>query len=209
MKLPEGAAFYLDDESDTVFVSVPNAGWATLGVDGSVRPSDYHPGRPPIAISAEQVVKILSGGTCAHRDAPENFVERAIRIALSAHASQVDRAGAPYILHALRVMLRMNTDVERIVAVLHDVLEDTPWTRKQLAGEGFSEKVLDALESVTRRTDESYDDFIVRAGRNPVARRVKLADLEDNSDLGRIANPTDDDRERVEKYRRAIELLRS
>ena len=78
--------------------------------------------------------------------------------------------------------------------------------------EGFSESVIRGIDSVTRRgkkpNQEPYEDFVLRAGRDPIGRTVKLADLEDNSDFGRIANPTDDDRKRVDKYRRAIELLR-
>jgi (p)ppGpp synthase/HD superfamily hydrolase len=134
-------------------------------------------------------------------------LERAITIAAQAHAGQVDKAGAPYILHPIRVMLRMNTDEERMVAVLHDVIEDSDWTLDRLRAEGFPEAVLEAIESVSRRPEETYEEYVLRAGRSAMGRRVKLADLEDNSDLSRIAEPTEKDRARIEKYRRAIALL--
>jgi len=135
-------------------------------------------------------------------------IERAIKIAVEAHADQVDKAGAPYILHPLRVMLRMNTNDECIVAVLHDVVEDSHWSLEHLRAEGFSEQILRAIDSVTRRSRETYEEFVRRAGRDPIGRNVKLADLEDNCDLGRIAAPTEKDRARLARYRRAIEQLR-
>ena len=136
-------------------------------------------------------------------------LERAIAIAATAHAGQVDKGGAPYILHPLKVMLRMTTLEERIVAVLHDVVEDCEISLDDLRKEGFSEVVLSAIESVTKVPGESYEDFVERAAQNPIGRVVKLADLEENSDLSRIASPSWDDLERVEKYRRAIARLRS
>ena len=134
-------------------------------------------------------------------------LERAITIAAQAHAGQVDKAGAPYILHPIRVMLRMNTDEERMVAVLHDVIEDSDWTLDRLRAEGFPEAVLEAIESVSRRPEETYEEYVLRAGRSAMGRRVKLADLEDNSDLSRIPQPAEKDYARIEKYRRAIALL--
>ncbi|OOH80397.1 GTP pyrophosphokinase [Pseudomonas koreensis] len=135
-------------------------------------------------------------------------LERAIAIAATAHAGQVDKGGAPYILHPLKVMLRMTTLEERIVAVLHDVVEDCAISLDDLRKEGFSEDVLNAIESVTKVSGESYEDFVERAEQNPIGRVVKLADLEENSDLSRIASPSWEDLERVEKYRRAIGRLR-
>lgn len=136
-------------------------------------------------------------------------LERAIAIAATAHAGQVDKGGAPYILHPLKVMLRMNSLEERIVAVLHDVVEDCGISLDDLRKEGFSEEVLTAIESVTKVPGESYEDFVERAAQNPIGRVVKLADLEENSDLSRIASPGWEDLERVEKYRRAIGRLRT
>ncbi|AWY38563.1 HD domain-containing protein [Pseudomonas putida] len=135
-------------------------------------------------------------------------LEHAIAIAAGAHAGQVDKGGSPYILHALRVMLKVDSPEERIVAVLHDVVEDCDISLDELREEGFSETVLAAIDSLTRRPDEAYEDFIARAAQDPIGRVVKLADLEENSDLSRIANPGWDDLERVEKYRRAMGVLR-
>lgn len=135
-------------------------------------------------------------------------LEHAIAIAAGAHEGQVDKGGAPYILHALRVMLKVTTLEERIVAVLHDVVEDCDISLDELREEGFSETVLAAIESVTKVAGESYEDFIARVALNPIGRVVKLADLEENSDISRIAQPSWEDLERVEKYRRAIGVLR-
>lgn len=136
-------------------------------------------------------------------------LERAIAIAAQAHSGQLDKAGAPYILHPLRVMMRLHTAEERIVGVLHDVLEDTSVTTEQLRSEGFSEEVLTALQYVTKIEGEEYDAFVKRAAQNSIAKNVKLADLLDNSDLGRLGTVTPKDRERVLKYRKAIAKLQA
>jgi (p)ppGpp synthase/HD superfamily hydrolase len=135
-------------------------------------------------------------------------LERAIAIAAEAHAGQVDKAGAPYVLHPLRMMLTLSSNAERIVAVLHDLVEDCPgWTFERLRSEGFCEEVVSALRSVTKRHDEDYEAFVRRAAENPIGRKVKLADLNDNCDLTRIAAPSERDVARIAKYRRAIELI--
>lgn len=134
-------------------------------------------------------------------------IEEAIRIAVEAHSGQKDRAGAPYILHPLRMMFRMQTDAERMAAVLHDVVEDTNWTLDDLRGRGFAEEVVAAVDHLTRREEESYEEFVERAGRHPVARRVKIADLEDNMDIRRNGEVTDKDAERLTKYHRAWRRL--
>jgi (p)ppGpp synthase/HD superfamily hydrolase len=135
-------------------------------------------------------------------------LERAIAIAAEGHAGQVDKAGEPYIFHPLRVMLSCATSDERIVGVLHDVVEDCPgWTFDRLRQEGFSDRVLAALDSVTVRAGESYEAFVERAAANPIGRRVKLADLRDNCDLTRISAPTERDLTRIDKYRRAIHMI--
>lgn len=136
-------------------------------------------------------------------------LERAIAIAAEAHAGQVDKGGAPYILHPLRVMLRLDDLEARMAGVLHDVLEDTEVTLERLRSEGFPEAVLSAIQSVTKVPGETYEAFVARAAEDPIGRRVKLADLADNSDLSRIASPTEQDLQRLEKYRRAMELLQS
>ena len=135
-------------------------------------------------------------------------LERAIIIAAEGHRGRKDKAGSPYILHPLRMMLRLSSPDERIVAVLHDVCEDCPgWTFDRLRDEGFSDEIIAALDAVTKREGEEYEDFVRRAAANPIGRNVKLADLADNCDLSRIAEPTEVDYQRIEKYQRAIKLI--
>jgi len=134
-------------------------------------------------------------------------LERAIAIAARAHEGQVDKAGMPYVLHPLRMMLNVDTPEARMAAVLHDVVEDTSVTLEHLRDEGFPDSVLAAVEALTKHEGEDYEAFIRRAGACPIARKVKLVDLRDNSDLSRIAEPTEKDRQRIEKYKRAIQYL--
>ncbi|MGO4389064.1 HD domain-containing protein [Microvirga sp. 2YAF29] len=139
-------------------------------------------------------------------------MERAIAIAAEAHAGQSDKGGNPYILHPVRVMMTSRErggDEAAIAGVLHDVIEDCPdWTKGRLAAEGFSPAIMTALDCLTRRPSEDYMAFVARCGRDPIARVVKLADLKDNMDLSRLQSPTERDLERLERYRRATELLR-
>ena len=137
----------------------------------------------------------------------QGTLERAIEIAARVHAGQVDKGGAPYILHPLRVMLRVAPGAQQIVAVLHDVVEDSEVTFEDLEREGFSTEVISGLRAVTKVEGESYEDFVARAALDPVGKAVKLADLMENSDLSRIAEPSQKDLERVAKYGRAIEYL--
>ncbi|MBI9076114.1 MAG: GTP pyrophosphokinase [Desulfatibacillum sp.] len=130
-------------------------------------------------------------------------LDRALEIAVYAHKGQVDKAGASYILHPLRVMMTMTSPEARIAAVLHDVVEDTEWTLKALEDEGFSSTVLEALDCLTLRPNEKYAAYVERVGQNALARAIKLADLKDNMDLTRIANPVPKDFERVRKYHQA------
>jgi (p)ppGpp synthase/HD superfamily hydrolase len=134
-------------------------------------------------------------------------LERAIEIAAAAHAGQSDKAGQPYILHPLRVMLRVEDAHERMAAVLHDVVEDTPVTLAQLAAEGFPAAVLDAVVALTKLPGETRVDAAKRAAANPVARNVKLADNAENMDLSRISTPTDKDFARLEEYKTVRALL--
>jgi (p)ppGpp synthase/HD superfamily hydrolase len=127
-------------------------------------------------------------------------LEDAIALATEAHRGQRGKAGQPYFLHVLRVMFRLDSDMERVVGVLHDVVEDTGRSFDDLRRLGYSEEVLAALECVTKRESESYEQFVERAGSNPVARRVKLADLEDNMDLRRLPAVGEKDLERLGRY---------
>ena len=134
-------------------------------------------------------------------------LDRAIEIAIKAHAGQVDKGGEPYILHPLRVMLRMRTEAERIVAVLHDVVEDSDYTFDDLRSEGFPGDVIEALEALTKLPGESRIVAAQRAARVPLARSVKLADNAENSDLSRISAPTQKDLDRIEEYRTVRDIL--
>ncbi len=134
-------------------------------------------------------------------------IERAIQLAARAHAGQFDKAGEPYILHPLRVMLRVESCEERIAAVLHDVVEDTDTTLDDLAREGFSQQVIEAVEALTKRPGEGRLQAAARAARNNIAQAVKLADNSENMDLSRIPDPTEKDRARLEEYKAVRALL--
>ena len=134
---------------------------------------------------------------------------RAITIAAEAHQEQKDKAGAPYILHPIRVMLRQSGEAEMTAAILHDVVEDTPWTLDRLRAEGFADDVLQAVDCLTRRDGETYDAFMDRVKTSPIARRVKLADLEDNMDVRRLPEVTENARVRLSKYLAAWRRLKA
>ncbi|MBU5351118.1 HD domain-containing protein [Paenibacillus silvae] len=134
-------------------------------------------------------------------------IELAISIALEAHKGQLDKGGSPYILHPLAVMNRVETIEEKIVAVLHDVIEDTEVTIEQLRELGFSEEIVKAIGLLTRSEEESYEQFIEKTTTNRIARNVKIADIQENMNLSRIKNPTEQDYNRLEKYRKAMERL--
>ena len=135
-------------------------------------------------------------------------LERAIQIAVEAHAGVKDRGGKAYILHPLSVMMRVESEAEKIVAVLHDVIEDTDWTFDNLSEEGFSEEIIDALKSVTKTSDEEdYDQFVLRAQKNEIGRKVKIADIKENLDVTRLGHLTEKDIARMNKYKKALRLL--
>jgi len=135
-----------------------------------------------------------------------DLLDEAIILATQAHRGQTDKAGAPYILHPLRVMLTQNDAVRRITAVLHDVVEDSDIT-PQFIKERFGDTIADAIVALTRRDDEDYEAFVSRCASNTVARDVKRADIEDNLDLSRLSNVSERDLARADKYRRALQLL--
>jgi (p)ppGpp synthase/HD superfamily hydrolase len=136
-------------------------------------------------------------------------IEKAIEIAAREHAGQVDKAGAPYVFHPLRLMLAVKTPFERMAAVLHDVVEDTPMTISGLRDEGFPHEVLEAVEALTKKEKESRLDAASRASKNPIARVVKLADVTDNMDLSRISHPSEKDFARLKEYKLVKELLQA
>jgi (p)ppGpp synthase/HD superfamily hydrolase len=136
-------------------------------------------------------------------------LEDAIRLAVEAHKGQLDKVGQPYILHPLRVMFRLTAEAERIVGVLHDVVEDTPYTFEDLRRMGYAEEIIEALDGVTKREGESYEAFVLRSKANPISRMVKLADLEDNMDLRRMVGVTEKDMQRLNRYRKAWAVLQA
>ena len=136
-------------------------------------------------------------------------VEHALRVALQAHSGQRDKGGQPYILHPIRLMCQMTTAVERTVALLHDVVEDSACTLETLRAEGFSSTVVAAVDHLTRRDEETYQTFIERVQQSPLATQIKIADLVDNLDASRIPNLTRSNVDRLKKYQRALSVLRN
>lgn len=138
----------------------------------------------------------------------DNFLlEKAVSIATSAHSGQKDKGGNDYIEHPKRVANQCKLIDEKIVAILHDTIEDTNITAENLLSEGFPKYIVDAVLSVTKRGDESYDNFVIRAKQNQIGKIVKMNDLLDNMDLSRIVNVTEEDTLRLKKYINAIRLL--
>ena len=137
-------------------------------------------------------------------------LERAIEVARQAHAGQVDKGGADYIGHPLRVMERCETEEQKIVGLLHDVIEDSDWTIEMLEEEGYIPDIIDALKCLTKPSeDENYDDFIARVMTNPLAVKVKLYDLEENLEVSRLDSLTDADIARCKKYLHARDRLKA
>lgn len=134
-------------------------------------------------------------------------IEAAITLACKAHQGQIDKGGSPYILHPLRLMIRMSSAAEMMAAVMHDVVEDGDVSLQDLRVLGFPESVVSAVDCLTRRKGEDYEGFIKRLAANPLARKVKMEDLKDNMDLTRLSDVTDKDLKRQEKYKKALRIL--
>ena len=138
----------------------------------------------------------------------EELYDKAVQIATRAHAGQHDKAGEDYILHPLRVAERCESPKAKIVALLHDTIEDTDVTEEYLRQQGFPDGIVDAVLCVTRREGEDYEAYIRRAAANPIGLHVKIADLEDNMDIRRLPDITDRDVVRLRKYLRAWRYLK-
>ena len=134
-------------------------------------------------------------------------IEKAIEIAARHHAGDTDKAGKPYLLHPLRLMFAVRSPFEMMAAVLHDVVEDTPVTLQDLESEGFHPDVIAAIDALTKKPGESRLEAAARAAQDPIALVVKLADVTDNMDLSRIADPKDRDFERLKEYEEVKKLL--
>lgn len=135
------------------------------------------------------------------------LTKKAMEVCYQAHNGQLDKAGLPYVFHPFHLAEQMEDEQTVVTALLHDVVEDTPTTLRDLAGMGFPEPVLKAVAALTRNSEESYSDYIGRIKENPIARAVKLADLRHNSDLSRLDFPSEKDLERQKKYLHAIKQL--
>jgi len=135
------------------------------------------------------------------------MIDIALAIARKAHAGQVDKAGVDYIQHPLYVASQVKTEQEKAVALLHDVLEDSDITAADLLAYGLSNEVVTAVQTLTKKKGQSYQDYLEKVKSNNLARVVKLADLKHNSDLSRLKSVTNTDYDRVEKYKNAIRYL--
>lgn len=133
--------------------------------------------------------------------------EKAMQIAIKVHGGQVDKGGNDYINHPIRVSENCSLDEDKIVALLHDTIEDGDITAEYLIMQGFPHDIVDAVLSVSRNKDEGYFDFILRCKANPIGRRVKIADLKDNMDITRLNELTEKDINRLKKYHKAYKML--
>ncbi|MBN2432260.1 MAG: GTP pyrophosphokinase [Acidobacteria bacterium] len=138
------------------------------------------------------------------------LLEKALLLALRAHLGRTDKAGQPYVFHPLRLLLTLDTEEEKMTALLHDVVEDSDITLEELRQAGIPETVVQAVDALTRRKpEESYEEYIERAARHSVARRVKQADLRDNMDISRLTELTARDIQRLTRYLHAWRFLQS
>ncbi len=136
-----------------------------------------------------------------------DMTKKAMKVCFEAHKEQVDKSGLPYVFHPFHLAEQMLTEETTIVALLHDVVEDTPYTIRDLRDMGFQESVLEAIALMTHNDETPYLEYVARMKHNPIARAVKLADLRHNSDLSRLDIVDEYAIIRVEKYKAAIRLL--
>ena len=135
--------------------------------------------------------------------------KKAMKLCFKAHKDQVDKSGMPYVFHPFHVAEQMTDEVTTIVALLHDVVEDTDYTLEDIAAEGFGKDILEAVALMTHEDDIPYLDYVAKLKENPIARAVKLADLAHNSDLSRIGEIDEETKRRLEKYKKAKDILES
>ena len=139
--------------------------------------------------------------------AEQSMVDLALSIARKAHEGQLDKAGVDYIEHPIYVASQVDTEEEKAVALLHDVIEDSPVSAEELLQAGLPETVVTAVQVLTKKKEQDYQTYLETVKKNPLARVVKLADLKHNSDLSRLTSITKKDRERLKKYKKAIDFL--
>ena len=135
------------------------------------------------------------------------MTKRAMKLCFAAHRDQTDKSGMPYVFHPFHLAEQMKDELTTVIALLHDVVEDTPYTLDDLRGMGFPDEVIGALTLLTHDPAVPYLDYVAKISSDPIAKAVKLADLRHNSDLTRLDHPSEKDLARVEKYRKAIRLL--
>ena len=135
------------------------------------------------------------------------MLELALSIATEAHKGQFDKAGVDYVEHPIYVASQVDTEEEKAVALLHDVIEDSPVSAEELLQAGLPETVVTAVQVLTKKKEQDYQTYLETVKKNPLARVVKLADLKHNSDLSRLSSITEKDRERLKKYKKAIDFL--
>lgn len=135
------------------------------------------------------------------------MIDKALQLATKAHKGQIDKGGNPYISHPIAVSMMMRSGDEKVVALLHDVVEDSDITFEMLEDYGFSNEIIDAIRSITKCNGEDYNDYITRVKQNPIARKVKIEDLKHNMDLSRISEPCEKDYKRIEKYKDILNKL--
>lgn len=133
--------------------------------------------------------------------------KKAMKLCFEAHKNQTDKSGLPYVFHPFHVAEQMHDEKTTIVALLHDVIEDTSYTLQDLRAMGFNQEVLDAIALMTHDNNVPYMEYVAKIRENPIARTVKLADLRHNSDLTRMDEITETELKRVEKYKAAMQLL--
>ena len=137
----------------------------------------------------------------------QSIVDLALSIARKAHEGQLDKAEVDYIEHPIYVASQVDTEEEKAVALLHDVIEDSPVSAEELLQAGLPETVVTAVQVLTKKKEQDYQTYLETVKKNPLARLVKLADLKHNSDLSRLSSITEKDRERLKKYKKAIDFL--
>ena len=137
----------------------------------------------------------------------KELLQKAVSIATAVHAEQLDKGGLPYIMHPLRVAEKCSTTDEKVVAILHDTIEDGDISPEYLLHQGFSQQIVDAVVSVTKLKGEDYEAFVKRASLNPIGRIVKIRDIEDNMDIRRLETLDEKAFERLQKYHKAFTYL--
>lgn len=156
-------------------------------------------------ITEEEAERILD----EQRERLNNLLELAIKVATEAHKNQKDKGGNPYIEHPKAVAARVDNLEHKIVAYLHDVVEDTEITLDGLSEMGFTYRIVNSVRLLTKTDKLTYEEFLKRLKADDNARHVKIADLRHNMDISRIPEPTEKDHKRIEKYKRSLEFLES